>query len=142
MKKNSLIRLIESKKQLIKFGMVGAVTVLIDLGIYNLLIRQGLNLYWSRTISIIVAVTMGYFWHRHWTFRSRNPQMHREFIKFCIISITGLGLNLLIMRILYPMTNFIKSDYLHKNIVALLAIGIVFFWNYFMQKNWTFKKIK
>lgn len=142
MKKINFIELIRSKKQIIKFGIVGAVTVIIDLGIYNLLIRQGLNIYWSRTISIIIAVTVGYFWHRLWTFRSKNPQMHREFMKFCIISATGLGLNLLIMRILYPVTDFIKSDYLHNNIIALIAIGIVFFWNYFMQKNWTFKKIK
>ena len=78
-------------KQIIKFGIVGFIGTLIDLGVYNLLaLGLGLNIYGARTISFTLAATSNYFLNRTWTFKSKEKRIIRQFSQFLFISIVGL----------------------------------------------------
>src|SRR5881227_2683440 len=56
-------------QQLGKFCVVGAVGYLINLAVYDALIRQGIHYLVAATCSFLVAVTSNYAWKRLWTFR-------------------------------------------------------------------------
>lgn len=126
--------------QVAKFGVVGLSGTIIDLGIYNLLsILLGVNIYFARTISFILAATNNYFLNRKWTFRSTEKKVVRQYGQFFLVSAIGLCLNLLIMRLLQTFASRFSSEILRKNIPVIIAIIIVFIWNYMANKMWTFK---
>lgn len=120
--------------QFIKFCLIGAMSFLIDAGIYLVLTRF-LAVYYllAKIISFILAAINSYFFNRSWTFRSKNPRIKQEFIKFLIVATIGLGLNSLIM--------FLTVSWLKLNDILglIIATFIVMFWNFTANKIWTFK---
>ncbi|EKD57098.1 MAG: putative membrane protein [uncultured bacterium] len=130
----------EGLKQFIKFGIVGLSGTIIDLGFYNLLaISLGFNIYIARTISFVLAATSNYFLNRTWTFQSKEKKIAKEYSQFFFVSVVGLLLNLVIMRVVLNYTKDFASEILEKNIPVLIAIIIVLFWNFIANKYWTFK---
>jgi len=128
-------------RQFIKFGVVGLTGTLIDLGIYNILaLIFGINIYFARTISFILAATNNYILNRRWTFRNKNKNVAKQFSKFFLISLAGLGLNLIIMKFCQQLVVNVHSEFLKLNIPVIIAIVIVLFWNFFINKYWTFKE--
>src|SRR3989344_6644799 len=70
--------------QFVKFGIVGGLNGMIDLGILNLLIYfSGLAAgFWYsvfKSASFIAAVTNSYFWNKYWTFKSESGAGGAEF---------------------------------------------------------------
>lgn len=130
-------------RQFIKFGVVGITGTLIDLGVYNLLaLLFGFNIYFARTISFVLAATNNYILNRKWTFRNKNKNVAKQFFKFFLISLIGLGLNLIIMKFCQKLVVNVQNEFLKLNIPVLIAIVIVLFWNFFINKYWTFKEKK
>jgi dolichol-phosphate mannosyltransferase len=129
-------------REIVKFGIVGLVGTVIDIGIYNFLIfGAGLaSMYVARTISFIASASNNYILNRKWTFRSQEKRVARQFTQFFIVSLIGLGLNLIIMASLQGLVYNIQNEILKKNIPVVIAIVIVFIWNYFINKYWTFRK--
>ncbi len=108
-----------------KFGIVGFSGLFVDFGI-TYLCKEKLRIekFISNSIGFCCAATSNYFLNRIWTFRSTNPQVMIEFSEFFLISLIGLGINLLILWILT--TKFSKNFYLSK----LFAVGVVTLWNF------------
>lgn len=88
--------------------------------------------YVANAIGFTVAAITNYLLNRIWTFESLNPDIPFEFFKFFIVSLIGLGINTLILFIL--VSKFKKNFYLSK----LFAIGVVMFWNFFVNWIYTF----
>ncbi len=128
-------------RQFIKFGIVGLLGTIIDLGVYNLLVfKFNFNIYTSRIISFTLAATANYILNRIWTFRSKEKKIAKQYIQFFFISIIGLGLNLIIMKSLQNIVSGIEEELLRINIPVVIAITIVLFWNFLANRYWTFKK--
>jgi len=122
--------------QFIKFSVVGTIGMIIDVGILNLLIYFfSVNIYISATISFILAVISNFILNRIWTFNNikTDKKPFYQFIQFVMVSVIGLGINLLIMYV------FIEWAGLWYNWAKIIAIIIVLLWNYFINKIWTFK---
>jgi len=129
-------------RQLIKFGLVGATGMVVDLGIYNLLaVLFGYNIYVARLISFTLAATNNYIFNRKWTFRSQNKKIALEFGQFFFIATIGLLINLGVMRLLQPFALRFTNELVQKNVPVIFAIIIVFAWNFTANKLWVFKKI-
>lgn len=127
-------------RQFIKFSFVGGFTALIDLIIYNILaLKFKMNMYLARTISFTIAIIIGYFLHRFWTFRSKDPKMLHQFLRFVFTVTIGLIINLAIMKIVSYFVLNLSSIFWQKNIPVLVAMGIAFLWNFFVNKHWAFK---
>jgi len=122
-------------KQFIKFAVVGASGVVVDWVVYFILTRY-LELFYliSKTISFLFAAINNYIWNRSWTFRSKENKIAGEFAKFFLVSLIGLGLNLIIM---YISVEIFKINDLYS---LVIATGIVTIWNYLANKLWTFKE--
>ena len=125
----------EGLRQFIKFGLVGALNTVVDWGIYFLLNRYAtLAKLVAKSCSFIFAAISSYVLNRRWTFRSTNPKVMREFLKFVAVATTGLGLNTLIFWFI--------SMHLHlPDIIGLFtATALVTVWNFTINKYWTFKR--
>lgn len=119
--------------QFVKFGLVGFLSFLVDAGVYLILTRYLAVFYLlAKMISFVVAATNSYIFNRTWTFRSKNSQIRREFVKFFLISLIGLGINSLIM---FLAVDLIKLNDLFGLVIATI---ITMFWNFTANKLWVF----
>jgi len=123
-------------RQFVKFGIVGVSSTIIDWGIFYLL-NYYLGIYYliAKVLSFAVSVINSYIWNRRWTFRSDNPNKLSEFGKFMLVAVVGLVLNTYIM--------FLAVEKLHLQYIfgLILATAVVMFWNFLINKFWTFKEM-
>jgi putative flippase GtrA len=118
----------------LKFAAVGGLGMVVDLTIlYIMRTLVGLPLLIANTISFSTAVVSNFTWNRLWTFpESRQRPLIPQLAQFALVNIFGLAFNLV--------KNFLSDplDYLFAKIVA---IGVVLFWNYGINRLWTYKGI-
>ena len=73
---------------------VGALGFLIDAGLLLWFMETfALNPYLARVFSILLALTMTWAMHRHWTFASANPDRLGEWSRFAAVNGAGGALN-------------------------------------------------
>ncbi len=115
--------------QLIKFGIVGVVAAVLDVGVL-VFCKEVLHLevLLSSTISFCVSVTANYLLSMAFVFKSKNQDKWKEFVIFVLLSIGGLCLN---QVILWIGVTFTSMYYL---IVKLLAMVIVPIYNFITRK--------
>lgn len=120
-------------KQVVKFGIVGASNIFVDVLVYWLLTRFG-GLYYiaAATISFLTANIWSYFWNRRWTFHDRNRAIIRQYFKFLAANIIAILLNLLLLFVFVDFFNF--NDLISK-IIASIVVGLV---NFIINKIWAF----
>ena len=118
--------------QFLMFAGVGAIGTL---GHYTTLIV--LVQFWAvdpvfaSSFGFVVGAIINYILNYEFTFQSRKR--HKEALtKFLIVAIVGAGINGLIMYFGVEYTNI---NYL---IVQIFATCVVLFWNFIVNKLWTF----
>ena len=133
-------------------GIFGAV---VDFGVENLLHRLlGLPYVWSGAISFICAILSNFIWNRYWTYPdSRSKPIIGQLIQFSVVNVAGLVIRLPILRFLEPeMTKLISRlperylilpyDAMGENVTLAIAVGIVLFWNFFVNRYWTYSDVE
>ena len=82
-----------------KFGAVGLVALVVDVGLFNLLcygVSSPLHgkVLTAKIVSVCVATTVAYFGNRYWTFRHRGrTSFHREYLLFFVLNGVGLAIS-------------------------------------------------
>jgi putative flippase GtrA len=120
-------------EQLAQFCIVGAVGYLINLGVYALLLHQGVHYLLAATLSFLVAVANNYWLNRHWTFRERKAGVAAQGMRFFLISLASLGANLLVLHVLIRLG-------LGKLVGQAIAIVLVTPLNFVGNKLWSFRR--
>ena len=120
-------------KEVAAFGTVGAISFVIDIGLFNLLIHQHIGPLTAKAISTSAATLFAYFGNRHWSFSHRaRTGLGRETGYFFAINFVALiGAELLLALFAYPLDY--KHDHLVMNLVNVvtIALGTLFrFWAY------------
>ncbi|GAB4236856.1 MAG: glycosyltransferase [Stanieria sp.] len=121
-------------KRFLRFGVVGFSGVFVDLGVFYVLRTVlGFALTRSAILSSEVAIINNFLWNDLWTFgdiSSRQKGMGKRIkrlLKFNIVCLTGLILNVLIVNFLFNILGV--NEYLAK----LIAIAVVTFWNFWFN---------
>ncbi|HEX8495873.1 MAG TPA: GtrA family protein [Actinomycetales bacterium] len=127
-------------REMVKFGAVGAVAFVVDLGVFNLL-RFGLGdggplehkPLTAKAISVVVATTVAWLGNRFWTFRHRRrASARREAVLFFFFNAAGLVIALACLGVSHYLLGFRSA--LADNIAANgigLVLGTLFrFWAY------------
>ena len=131
--------------QFLKFCIVGASSTLIDVGLSTVLIK---HFHWPWAIASIISFTLGvsngYYWNQRWTFKKLgHGPTHEQYMRFMVVNIIGLGLNLTIVgsffKIVLGMWNPPSPSLANWLEAKFIATCVVVFWNYNMSKRWTFK---
>lgn len=126
----------EQNKELIKFGIVGTSGVLANMGLlYFLTEHLGVHYLLSSVLAVESAIVSNFVLNEFWTFVEKGEDSLKHLVgrfgKFNSISLVGLGIN---VAILWTLTEFAGLYYLFSN---LLAIAVVFIWNYAANVKWT-----
>ncbi len=117
--------------QLAKFGAVGALGYVINLGVYVLLL--GIGAHWAAVVSFVVAASSNYWWNRHWTFVDAKGHFGTQGAKFL-----GVSLGALIVNQLWLLVFLDWLDY-GKIIAQAISIVLVLPLNFLGNKLWSFR---
>ena len=129
----------------LKFGVVGLVGYVIDVGIFNAL-RLGVfgeghvlqGPIGAKVLSVSVAVIVTWFGNRYWTFREhRRKNYLLELAEFVTVAIGGLLIGLLCLWVSHYVLGFdnLVADNIAANVVGLL-LGTTF--RFLLYRFWVY----
>jgi putative flippase GtrA len=121
--------------------VVGVVCVAADIGLFNLLhFGAGIGPLTAKTIGVVIATTMSYVGHRHWSFRHRQRTgVVREYPVFFLLNAVGLGVALVALAIGRYGLGLTSPLMLNVANGAGLVLGTAFrFWGY---RRWVFRDL-
>ncbi|HEV7951098.1 MAG TPA: GtrA family protein [Glaciihabitans sp.] len=131
--------------QLARFGAVGAIGLVVDVTIFNVLRLTVLapesvehGPFWAKVISTSVAILVNYIGNRYWTFGAwRRRRAWRESLEFILVSIGGMliGLGCLwVSREVLGYTSLL-ADNISSNVIGL-GLGTAF--RFALYRLWVF----
>jgi putative flippase GtrA len=128
-------------REMAKFGVVGAVAFVVDIGVFNLM-RTGViggdhglaeKPLTAKTISVLAATIVAWLGNRYWTFRHRRrASLKREFALFLLMNVGGLAIALACLGFSHYVLGLTSTlaDNVAGNVIGL-ALGTLFrFWAY------------
>jgi putative flippase GtrA len=128
----------------LKFGVVGVVGYLIDVGVFNALRVDAGNgpvlssSFWAKAISVSVATLATWIGNRYWTFRDRRRKdFALELLEFAAISGAGMSIALACLYVSHHV--FGARSLLADNIAANgvgLVLGTLF--RFVMYRYWVY----
>jgi putative flippase GtrA len=128
-------------RELAKFGAVGGLGVLVNLGVFNLL-RHSTDLQVVRTsvIATVVAIAFNYVGFRYFTYRDRDKSGRtRELTLFLLFSVVGLVIE---NGLLYAATYGMGWDSpLQSNVFKFLGIAVATAFRFWSYRTWVFRAL-
>ncbi len=144
----------------IKFSLVGTLGAIIDFGILNLLVQlASFPKMAANVFSFSTAVVSNFTWNRLWVYpETREDPLRKQFVQFSLVNVAGLFINTAIfgitdrwllgeMGLLAGQMSALASRVgmahfdLAYNGAKIIATGIVLFWNFFINRFWTFRHV-
>jgi dolichol-phosphate mannosyltransferase len=120
--------------ELLKFSVVGLSGYAVNLAVYIALLKgAGLHYLPAAACSFVVAVGNNYAWNRLWTFRSSRGHVYYQGMRFFLVSIAALGLNLVLLRILVGVGA-------GKVLAQAIAVVLVMPFSFTANKLWSFRR--
>ena len=132
----------------VKFGVVGAVGYVIDVGVFNALRLDALNVlgeghyfqgpFGAKIVSVTIAVLVTWFGNRYWTFREhRRENFLLELLEFGAIAVVGIGISLLCLYVSHTLLGFtsLLADNISTNVIGV-GIGTAF--RFLMYRFWVY----
>jgi putative flippase GtrA len=117
-----------------KFGVVGAIAFIIDVGGFNLLFHGPLSgrLTSSRIISGVLATLVAWLGNRFWTFRHRvNRKVHHEALLFFLVNGVGLLIGIGWLNLTFNTLGLTSAWWVNLNNVFGIGLATLFrFWAY------------
>lgn len=155
-------------ERFLKFSVVGAIGAVIDFGVFNLLnwlgwlspIRWEFPFGLSITgvgiasmISFVMAVTSNFIWNRFWTYPdSRSKRILAQYVTFLGINLAGLVIRVPLIEVLRgPLAGVVVTQLdvqtetaaiLGNNLALAIAVGVVMFWNFFVNRYITYNDVE
>lgn len=130
-------------RELLKFGIVGAVALVVDVGLFNLLRYGGPGLLedkplTAKAVSVSVATVVAWVGNRYWTFRRRRrASARRELALFVVMNGAGMAIALACLGVSHYVLGFTGpvADNVSANVVGLV-LGTVF--RFVAYRQWVF----
>lgn len=138
-------------ERFLKFAVVGSIGFIVDFGILTLLIEVfGFPTLVANTFSFSAAVVSNFLLNRYWTYPdSRSKSLGKQLVQFIAVNLVGWGINTLILKLaeapfdkLLALTGvevFLGRGYLPAKMTATV---VVLFWNFFVNRYWTYNDVK
>lgn len=143
-----------SNHRFLKFALVGVSGTVVDFGFFNLFsVLIGLPVILSSILSFSIAVFNNFYWNRVWTYpESKNASLADQLTKFGIVSVLGLIIRTpLFAFIEKPVIQIAQTFFssilpidpviIGHNLALAAVIIVVLFWNYFINRIWTYKDL-
>jgi putative flippase GtrA len=145
----------------LKFCAVGVLGAVIDFGVLNLLVQlAGFPKVVANACSFTAAVVSNFTWNRLWVYpETRGEPLRKQFVQFLVVNLAGLFINTAIfyvadrwllgeagllagpVGVLAVAIGMAHFD-LAYNGAKVIATGVVLFWNFFVNRLWTFRHVQ
>lgn len=148
-----IIRDPKERTRFLKFVVVGTIGFVVDFLTFNI-VRSGIGLgpEISSVISFCVAVLSNFLFNRFWTYPdSRSKPLLGQLMQFAVVNILGLVIRTVIFSLIHnPMVSLfemIAEDFripaivLGENLSLAIVVIIVMFWNFFINRYWTYNDV-
>ncbi len=152
-------------ERFLKFLVVGTFGAIIDLSMLNLLqstilspsgAHEAWNIRLAATLAFTTAVSSNFVWNRYWTYPdSRSRPIMLQLVQFFTVNIVAVGMRLLLVSLLYqPFGSFAQdiigneswdvehTNQIGTNLSQMLSMGIALFWNFFINRYWTYGDVE
>ena len=147
------------RTRFLRFAVVGIIGAVIDFGVMNLLVNLfDAPLVLAGTISFIAAILSNFTWNRLWTYPdSRSKPIGQQLAMFSLVNVAGLAIRIPILAFLEPLLTrlfeafplpfadsipFLQPKFLSENITLAVAVIVVMFWNFYVNRYWTYNDIE
>lgn len=129
----------------LRFGLVGASGVVVDMGVLYLLHGfWGFGLTRSAIAAAEVAIVNNFIWNDRWTFGDLSREQRdrrrvlKRFLKFNLVCLMGLVLKVLFLNLLFNLLG------INAYLANLVAIAVVTLWNFWinLKLNWRVTQVK
>ncbi|WP_418957410.1 GtrA family protein [Streptomyces tritici] len=135
------VRLDRLTREFAKFGAVGGVGLLVDLGVFNL-VRHFTDLPVVRAsiVATVVAIAFNYVGFRYFTYRDRDKSGRaREVTLFFVFSAIGLVIQ---NGVLFVATyGFHWDSPLQSNFFKFFGIGVATLFRFWSYRTWVFRAL-
>lgn len=140
----------KERTRFLRFLAVGAIGFVVDFGVLNLLTIFGMTPLLAQAFSFGAAVISNFTWNRIWTYpESRSKRKRLQLTQFFVVSVVGLvirtpifaGAHFLFLRWLEVYFKLPLLETIANNLSLATAVGIVLFWNFFVNRYWTYADI-
>jgi putative flippase GtrA len=143
------------RTRFLRFAVVGIIGAVVDFGVMNLLTGLfNFPLVLAGTISFIAAILSNFFWNRYWTYPdSRTKPVMQQLMIFAAVSVMGLAIRIPLLALLEPPIERLFSGlswalpifdplFYADNLTLAIAVIVVMFWNFFVNRYWTYNDVK
>ncbi|MGD2083714.1 MAG: glycosyltransferase family 2 protein [Chromatiales bacterium] len=126
-------------RRFLKFCIVGATGVVVNLGIFTVLLRLGLDKYIASPIAIEASIISNFLLNNGWTFGDRRTgrRLHAKGLRFNLVSVLALGLSYSTFVVLSALFADVQPQ-IHQLAGILPAVVV----NYLMNSRWTFAPVR
>ena len=144
------------RTRFLRFAVVGAIGAVVDFGTFNLLSSVvGLSAVVASVFSFMAAIISNFTWNRYWTYPdSRTKPIGHQLLQFTVVSLIGLAIRTPLIAVLAPLLTalferlsflpigFVTAQLLGENLALAIAVIVVMFWNFFINRYWTYSDVE
>lgn len=143
------------RSRFLRFAVVGAIGAVVDFGVMNLLVNLvHFSLVLAGGVSFVAAILSNFTWNRYWTYPdSRTKPLLRQLAEFSVVSVIGLVIRIPTLALLEPVIErfihllpfsfpLLSPRVIADNVTLAIAVVIVMFWNFFVNRYWTYSDVK
>jgi len=126
-------------ERFVRFALVGVIGTGVDMALLVVL-KQGLGLplLLANSLSYSAGIVNNFLLNRYWTYAGiRSKSGWGQAGQFTAVSLMGLVLNTALVGLFSSMMSATDD---HTIIAKIAATVIVLFWNFFVNRVWTFKE--
>lgn len=139
---------------LLRFGLVGTATTLLDLALFNLLSGSwaGLPLLPAHLLASVVTLTVSFFCQRNLVFQGQNGRLSEQAMRFVLVTVAGVflvqsavltGVALVLSQAhdhLKLLTSVSPEHWplIRRNGAKAAAMLVGITWNFLWFRNWVF----
>ncbi|MFC1959427.1 GtrA family protein [Chloroflexota bacterium] len=153
-------------ERFIKFFIVGIIGFIVDFGTLNLLQltilppETNMAVLIATTIAFTAAIMSNFVWNRYWTYPdSRSRPVLQQLGLFYLVNAVGLLFRIVIVSLLYQplgaigaasinfispgaITDTLVQNQIGTNLTQAIAVFIAMFWNFFVNRYWTYNDVE
>ncbi len=131
-------------RELGRFGVVGALAFVVDVGTFNLLIATAGSGHplTSKVVAVVVATIFSWLGNRFWTYRHRRGARSRRLLPELVLFVGLNGVALLISLAILALSHYLMglTSPLADNVSNVVGIAVGTAFRFFAYRTWVFRE--
>jgi len=119
--RSALFDRIRRSRDLMAFGLVGAIAFIVQMVLFDGLGRHGVGPLTANVLAVVAATAVAFAGNRYWVFRWQRGALVPEAIRFAAVNATTFALSEAVLALTYPLGE--THDRVATDTLAVIGIG-------------------